>query len=270
MLSFKSEKLIFPIYKFEGETPLQAINRFKNSFPEFKDLKMTYAGRLDPMAYGLLIILGGDLVKEKEKYLGLDKEYSFEILLGFNTDTFDLLGKIEKRPEYEIEIKKIDKTNHKVFFEHFKKMVNKIAEEKKMGYMQEYPKYSSKTVSGKPLFSLARAEKEVILPSKFVSIKNLSVDSYQVIEKDVLYKKIEIGIKKVDGDFRQDEILNLWKNTINNTKTDKYLIIKLKAECSSGTYIRALVNEFSEKINLPMCTFSILRTRVGQWKLKFI
>ena len=53
---------------------------------------MTYAGRLDPMASGLLIVLAGEETKNKEKYLNLDKEYLFEVLFGFKTVTYDFLG----------------------------------------------------------------------------------------------------------------------------------------------------------------------------------
>ena len=57
---------------------------------------MTYAGRLDPMASGVLLVLAGEETKNKDKYLGLDKEYDFEILFGFATDTYDILGKVIK------------------------------------------------------------------------------------------------------------------------------------------------------------------------------
>ncbi|MEY2671815.1 MAG: tRNA pseudouridine synthase tRNA pseudouridine55 synthase, partial [Candidatus Parcubacteria bacterium] len=50
--------------------------------PEWKNLPMTYAGRLDPVAEGLLLVLVGDDCKEKDKYLDLNKEYELSILFG--------------------------------------------------------------------------------------------------------------------------------------------------------------------------------------------
>lgn len=70
------------IYKHIGETPLEALERFRREQGIAADVPMTYAGRLDPMAEGLLLILLGEECKNKEKYLGLDKEYEVEVLFG--------------------------------------------------------------------------------------------------------------------------------------------------------------------------------------------
>ncbi|MEI7424912.1 MAG: hypothetical protein WCK10_02225, partial [Candidatus Staskawiczbacteria bacterium] len=95
-------KKIIILNKKEGETPLFALEKFKKSNPKYLDTPMTYAGRLDPMASGVLIILAGDEIKKKEKYLNLDKEYNFSVLFGFNTDTYDILGKvIEKNAQQQ-------------------------------------------------------------------------------------------------------------------------------------------------------------------------
>ena len=88
-------KKLLVLNKREGETPLEALENWRLKHKKYKDVKMTYAGRLDPMASGLLVILAGEETKNKEKYLGLDKEYEFEVLFGFSTDTYDILGKIQ-------------------------------------------------------------------------------------------------------------------------------------------------------------------------------
>ena len=90
-------KKIINIYKKVGETPLEAINRFRSANPEHQNVKMTYAGRLDPLAEGVLILLSGEAIHEKEKYLDLDKEYEAEIVFGFETDTYDILGLPKKK-----------------------------------------------------------------------------------------------------------------------------------------------------------------------------
>lgn len=97
---------IFNLYKPIGISPLDLINDFRKKNPKIKDEKMTYAGRLDPIAEGVLIVLNGKDVYEKERYLYLDKEYEAEILFGFETDTYDLLGiplrgRAQKEPERE-------------------------------------------------------------------------------------------------------------------------------------------------------------------------
>jgi tRNA pseudouridine55 synthase len=83
---------VLKLYKKVGETPLECLERFRKNHPKFKNQKMTYAGRLDPLAEGELLVLVGESCKNKEKYLKLDKEYLVDILFGFETDSYDLLG----------------------------------------------------------------------------------------------------------------------------------------------------------------------------------
>ena len=92
MMKNNELKGVFNIHKPLGISPLDTIKTLKENHPELKGEKMTYAGRLDPMAEGVLLILAGKTVYEKEKYLKLDKEYEGEILFGFETDTYDILG----------------------------------------------------------------------------------------------------------------------------------------------------------------------------------
>src|SRR3989338_8981283 len=88
------EMELLQLYKNLGETPLECLHRFKAEHSEYIDTKMTYLGRLDPMAEGLLLVLAGN-TKDKEKYLSLDKTYEFEVLWGFESDTYDILGLVQ-------------------------------------------------------------------------------------------------------------------------------------------------------------------------------
>src|ERR1700690_1688517 len=45
------------IEKEIGETPLMALSRWKHAHPEYTEVSASYAGRLDPMARGKLLIL---------------------------------------------------------------------------------------------------------------------------------------------------------------------------------------------------------------------
>ena len=58
---------IFNIYKSVGISPLDAISLLKEKYPKLNGEKMTYAGRLDPMAEGALIVLAGNAVYEFAK-----------------------------------------------------------------------------------------------------------------------------------------------------------------------------------------------------------
>ena len=77
-------------------TPLQAIRRLQSLHPELEGEKIGYAGRLDPMAEGLLLLLVSDENKKRKEYERLPKTYEFEVLLGIETDSYDVLGIITK------------------------------------------------------------------------------------------------------------------------------------------------------------------------------
>jgi tRNA pseudouridine55 synthase len=66
---------VITVNKPIGLTPLQAVTQFRKKFPLYASEKIGYAGRLDPMAEGLLLLLVGDNNKTKEQYEQLDKEY---------------------------------------------------------------------------------------------------------------------------------------------------------------------------------------------------
>lgn len=51
---------------------------------------MSYAGRLDPLARGLLIALLGSRVSEQKTYETLKKVYQFQVIFGMKTDSYDL------------------------------------------------------------------------------------------------------------------------------------------------------------------------------------
>ena len=53
------------------------------------------------MARGKMIVLKDDECKNQDYYCNLDKEYEFEILFNFKTDTYDILGLLEKITKIE-------------------------------------------------------------------------------------------------------------------------------------------------------------------------
>lgn len=246
-------KKILILNKKEGETPLEALNVFRNKNKEYKDVKMTYAGRLDPLASGLLLVLTGDAVKEKEKYLKLSKEYTFQILFGFSTDTYDILGKIVKNTE--VKPMYLDK-NIKTNLKHFRGQ-----------FIQKYPIYSSKTVRGKQLFEYAREGIDVEVPSREVDVQSLKFLKVKKISASELLNNIHKRILKVKGDFRQEEILQIWKKALKNDRKTQsiFFVGNFKIKCSSGTYVRGIANSLGEAMSISALAFSIKRTKIGRW-----
>ena len=241
--------------KKEGETPLEALEAFRSRNKKYRDVKMNYAGRLDPMASGLLLLLAGEEVKNKEKYLKLPKEYEFEVLFGFATDTYDILGKVTHsliRTNRRIDLEKDIKSNLKYFTGKF---------------TQKYPLYSSKTVKGKSLFQYARAGEEVEAQRREVFVKSLKLLKIRKISNTSILQKTRIRIKRVKGDFRQKEILKIWHRKLKVGKTNPLFIASFRIKCSSGTYVRGIANSLGEKMGIPALAYSIKRTKVGRYSV---
>ena len=247
-------KNLYLINKKVGETPLEALEVFRNKNKIAKDIPMTYAGRLDPMASGLLLVLVGEERKNKEKYLNLDKEYEFEVLFGFSTDTYDILGKV-----IEIDSREISK-------EDLEKAIKKNLKNFKGKIVQKYPIYSSKTVNGKPLFTYARNEKDVEIPEREVNIKNLKFLNLKKVSSKRILKDIESRIGKVQGDFRQKDILKTWEKVLNIKDRPKYFFIaSFSIKCSSGTYVRSVSNALGERIGISALAYNINRIKIGRY-----
>jgi tRNA pseudouridine55 synthase len=247
----RQEKILL-IDKPVGLTPAQIVEKLKKNFLQFKNETISYAGRLDPMAHGLLMLLIGDENKKREEYLHLDKIYQVEMLFGFSTDTYDLLGKVSGGSTMEITQEKISRT--------LPRFVGKRK--------QLYPPYSSQPVNGKPLFYWARENKlsEITIPSKEITIHSLQFISLRTIRGNNLLKEILKRIALVKGDFRQKEIIGIWEKTIN--KTIEYTLVSATIFCSSGTYVRSLTHDIGRYIGSGAVAFDIYRTQIGEFSIK--
>jgi len=234
-------------HKKIGETPLELIKRIApNKSP------ITYAGRLDPMAEGLMILLKGKEVHDKDKYLKLNKTYHLDILLGISTDTYDTLGIITK-----INLsKKIPPL-----------LIKKTIQNYPRKYSQPYPPYSSKPVDGHPLWWWAKNNKleKIKIPSKNIKITNLELNSAFDQKLSKIVKTIISNIKKVKGDFRQKEIISDWKDLVSNNPNKKLQILNLTISCSAGTYMRSIANKIGEKLKIPALALKINRTAIGNY-----
>ena len=261
------------INKPQGLTPLEVIQIFKDKYSSFKNKKLSYAGRLDPMAQGLLIILEGDENKNRRMYESYDKTYEFSILFGVSTDTYDLLGKITevyKNPNTKIRnSKQIQMTKkQKVSDSEFR--ISNLLPTFLGKRMQPYPPYSSKTAKGKPLYWWARKNRlsEIVIPKKEVTISRLELK--RLYSKPVKDIKLEIfnKLSLIHGNFRQEEIKKGWKIFFKETKEKSFFLADFTITCSSGTYVRALVNEIGEELDSTTTTFSINRIKIGEFMIE--
>ncbi len=249
--------MVIASYKIEGETPLECLERVRVEKGISKDTPMTYAGRLDPMAEGLLIVLTGENCKEKEKYLALDKEYEVEVLLGIGTDTGDVLGIARKLSATSLELQAL----------HSEKLTaHSLKLEALVGRRREkYPSYSSKPVNGKPMFAWAReGVTPDEIPEKEIEIYSIDlVGTREVSSKEIRKEAIE-RIQKVRGDFRQGESISCWQKI----ESDRvFHIIKIKVSCSTGAYMRTLAERIGKSLSVPALAWRIKRTSISSFTL---
>lgn len=248
-------KRYFIIEKEIGETPLEALRRGRRKRRIHKDVPLAYAGRLDPMASGVLLVLVGDECKVQEKYHALQKEYVIEVLFGISSDTGDTLGLIQKANEKEITPKKIREV--------LRTFIGP--------YTSPYPLFSSKTVQGKPLFlwALEGRTDEIEIPCqnghiytmKLLRTYSLSIEKIiEIVKKNILkLTHTNEESKRLGANFRKEEVFRSWDTLPPH---QKFYIAKIKVKTSSGVYMRTLAHDLAEKLGTDAITLSIHRTRI--------
>lgn len=243
-------------YKYIGETPLQVVERMRVAHNIAKDVKMAYAGRLDPMAQGVMIILVGDECLTRREYELLEKEYEFEMLCGVETDTYDVMGIVQNQ-------KVAAKSDHLQ-----KNEVDEVLNSYVGHFEQSYPPYSAPRVNGHPLYWWAREGRlaEIDIPTHKVHIYSAQMFAKRTItaQEVVAYATERIGHTTTADAFRQPAIVDSWNAWLaNQPHTASLSIFSGRVVCSSGTYIRAICYEVGRKLGVGAIAYSITRTRVG-------
>jgi len=145
-------------------TSFQVVNKVRWLIRQkfnIKKIKVGHAGTLDPLATGLLILCSGKMTKEIDRFQGQEKEYSGRFLLGATTPSFDL----------ETEIDQEFSTNHIT-----KEMIENTRKKFVGSIQQKPPIFSALKKDGKRLYTFAREGESVDVPSREVSITNLTLD----------------------------------------------------------------------------------------------
>jgi len=240
-------KKVITALKNIGETPLECLERTRKAEKIADNVPMTYAGRLDPMAEGALLLLVGDECKSKEKYLGLDKEYEVEVLFGLETDTQDVLGMIRR-----VNIDSVQRVPGRKDPEiDFKKYEGR--------FTQEYPTYSSKMIA------LKEIPEEI--PSKEVEIYSMEKLNEKTLPGIEIAQAALEKIALVTGEFRQREIGEEWYALGEEFGNIPFRVVTLRVRCSSGTYMRSLAERIGRDAGVGAMAYSIKRGKIGQYSL---
>ncbi len=158
--------------------------------------KMWHTWTLDPLAtWGLLVVTWN--YTKLIPYLEKDtKEYEFDIMLDWITDSFDLWEKVkflskEKIKDYEKKLHKED--IQKILIKNFTWKINQVP-----------PKYSALKIWGKKAYELARAGEEVKMKSREVEIFNIEILDFE-------YPKLSLKAKVSAWTYIRSIAYDLWE-----------------------------------------------------------
>ncbi|TGK86856.1 tRNA pseudouridine(55) synthase TruB [Leptospira noumeaensis] len=202
------------VYKPPGITSSDLVLKTKRILGQ---KSVGHTGTLDRFAEGLLILPCGDYTAFSQVFLGKDKSYYGEVVVGFKTDSGD--------PEGVVEVD--DREN---FLPRF---VSEFPKERLLAELgqltqltsQKAPKISALKVGGKRQSDLVREGSPVEEKERPISI----------------YKVEDIQLTEFGFSFR--------------------------IHVSSGTYIRKIVLDLSEKWGIPLSLGKLVRESIGEYDL---
>lgn len=244
-----------------GQTPLVCAENWRAAHPEYADAPLAYAGRLDPMASGKLLILIGEECKQQKTYHGLDKRYEFSVLLGVSSDTGDVLGRLFAAA-----------TVPETSAERLYSVANSLTGEITL----PYPHFSSKTVQGKALhtWTLENRLSEIEIPAVTSTLYDCVFESIETMTRSEVTEKALTKIetippvtetsKAIGNDFRRVDVRADWKNIQqSDILPDTYQIARFACIASSGTYMRSLAEVIAKQVGTTGLAWHIHRTHVG-------
>ncbi len=244
-----------------GETPLVATERLRRERHIPHTTPLAYAGRLDPMATGTLLILVGDECKKQTKYHALDKVYTVELLIGIHSDSGDVLGIVSACAPQILTMQN----------------ARNVCDTLIGNITLPYPHFSAKTVQGKPLhtWTLEHRLHEIDLPIKESTLYTLTATSLKLITKNNLLKRVYEKIasipevrdtrKQLGADFRRTDVRKTW-DIIDQSNVETYQILSFTCTVSSGTYMRSLAEKIAQELGTCGLALSIHRTTIGKYR----
>jgi tRNA pseudouridine55 synthase len=191
--------------------------------------RIGHTGTLDPFATGVLVILVGRATRLAQFLSGLEKEYLAVIRLGYATDTGDITGtRITIEQDSKPAIAPLGGWSAQQIEAALAKLSGEID--------QVPPMYSAKKQAGRKLYELARRGEEV--------------------ER----KPVRVCIHTFEPLNSADKLL---KDNLDGT-----VDFEVRVECSAGSYIRTLAEDFGKLLGIGAHVAELRRTRVGDFSVQ--
>nr|WP_308649338.1 tRNA pseudouridine(55) synthase TruB [uncultured Agathobacter sp.] len=148
---------IINVYKEKGYTSFDVVAKMRGIFGQ---KKIGHTGTLDPDAQGVLPVCLGKATKVCDLLTDKDKVYKATMLLGIQTDTLDISGKVCNKAVVNV-------TEQQV-----RDVISTF-----IGNIEQVPPmYSALKVNGKKLYELAREGKTIERKARKVSIYDITID----------------------------------------------------------------------------------------------
>lgn len=149
---------VIVIDKPPGKTSYDVIRHIKKVLPA---QKIGHTGTLDPLATGVLPVCLNEATKLMQFFSKDDKEYRATMLLGTETDTFDIEGTVVARREPRVDSAMLETV--------LRRFTGRIE--------QKPPRYSAVKFKGKPLYRWTRQGVDVDPPVRTVEIYRLTLEA---------------------------------------------------------------------------------------------
>lgn len=245
--------MLVPTYQPFGSSTHQLAKKASLLFSE----PTSHTGTLDPMAAGVVILTTGNERFAKSEFANFHKHYAVKVLLGIETDSHDVLGlttiiddktlKAGLNPDkfLLIEQELVALSNTKVQTQH---------------------PFSAQRVNGHSAFDLAKLGQSFQLNRNQIEITDIKVSRPTVVWLNQLNEKLDL-ISKLNGDFRQNEVISSWNKTfafLEKKGIGSIPSLNLEISCSKRTYVRSLIRDLS----VPAICFEILRTQNGPYTIQ--
>ncbi len=173
------------INKPKGITSTRVVEKVKRRLRT----KAGHTGTLDPIATGLLILLVGRATRFSWIFLELDKTYRVEVLLGVETDTYDVEGRIVAEREVNVTCEDVEKA-----LPLFRGKLVQIP-----------PPFSAKKVGGKRAYRLARK-------GEIPQLKPIEVNVYSLEMVRCNLPRVELLMRVSSGTYVRSLVHDLGKS----------------------------------------------------------
>ena len=253
--------MIVTLDKPAGWTPLEALEDLRARTPALAGEPMVYAGRLDPMAEGVLLVLTGEDRHALPAHLAHDKTYEATFLFGVSSDTFDALGRVRLGGAVNVsgDVSPDGSPDVSACVAAVQALVGT--------HELPIPAWSAYRVRGRPLHAWAREGRvgEVTVPVRAMRVNRAAdVVGERVRAADVV-PDVNVRIERVRGLFRQQDALADWARVVR--ANPPLVEVRATLDVVSGVYIRALADAVGARLGCGALLLALRRTRVGPYKI---